>query len=255
MKEIISKYGTFIIAVIALIQPWIAYLWKIFFRQAKIEIFPTGPIEVGFSQFGPTIGLQGTLSCLNRDIFVSSIALKVIREKDNSTHNFEWGAFRSQKLTHKGEEAEIELPYGFMLTTSQPKRYNIVFFDNDVRYQMQDELQKVQVKWQDFSKDTLLTCPETLPKKYYDEFSKTEAHVEAFSAISRLCYWEEGSYLLILKIFTSNPSRVFKRKWRFRLKKEEVENIRLNTVKILGDICIIASYGLYNFAYPKYEEF
>lgn len=56
------------------------------------------------------------MRCLNQDIFVSSIALKVIRERDNSTHNFEWGAFRSQKLTHKGEEAEIELPYGLRLS-------------------------------------------------------------------------------------------------------------------------------------------
>ena len=55
MKEIISKYGTFITAVIALIQPWIIYLWKKFFRRSKIEIFPTGLIEIGFSQFGPTI--------------------------------------------------------------------------------------------------------------------------------------------------------------------------------------------------------
>ena len=68
-------------------------------------------------------------------------------QKDKSTHSFDWGVFRSQKLTHKGEEAEFELPYGFMLSTSQPKRYNIAFFDTMTRNEMQDKIQNLKEEW------------------------------------------------------------------------------------------------------------
>ncbi len=147
MKEFLSEYGTLIIATIALIQPWIIFLYKKFWKKGKIDVFPTGTIEVGYSIFGPTIGLNGTLRCLNQDMFISSINLQIVKQKDNSIHLFDWGVFRTQKLTHKGESAELELPYGFMLNTLSPKRYNIVFFDMQTKNEMYNIIQGIEIEW------------------------------------------------------------------------------------------------------------
>jgi len=255
MKEIVSKFGTLIIAVIALIQPWVRYLWKKFFKKGKIDIFPSGTIEIGYSLFGPTVAINGTLRCLNQDLFISAMSLIIVKQKDNSTHIFEWGVFRSQKLTHKGEEAEFELPYGFMLTTSFPKRYNIVFVDMETRNEMQTMLQRVRTKWVEFiSKEPIPFQDKQVILQKYEEFSKTSIPLEAFSKLDRLCYWEPGYYDLILKTYTSEPNRIFEKRWKFKLLEEEIKAIRLNVVKILQDACIVPSYAQYNFAYAKYEE-
>ena len=124
--------------------------------------------------------------------FVSSISLEIVKQKDKSTHSFDWGVFRSQKLTHKGEEAEFELPYGFMLSTSQPKRYNIAFFDTMTRNEMQDKIQNLKEEWikllikeiqeKGIQDETIIS------KKYYDEFSQAPIHVENYTNLYHLCY-------------------------------------------------------------------
>lgn len=58
-----------IVAILALIQPWIFSLWNRR-KVGKLNIYPTGGIELGFSEFGPTLALQGTLACEIKDIFV-----------------------------------------------------------------------------------------------------------------------------------------------------------------------------------------
>lgn len=129
MIKFITKYFAQIIAIIALAQPWLIAIWRKVFRKGKIDIFPSGHLEVGYSQYGPTLGLNSTLRCMNQNLFVSSITIELVKQKDHSKHLFEWGLFRVLKLTHKGEEAEAELPYGFALASNQPKRYNILFID------------------------------------------------------------------------------------------------------------------------------
>jgi hypothetical protein len=95
IKEFFSQHFTSVVALIALIQPWAVYLWKKFIRKEEINLYPTGSIEVGYSSFGPTIGLNGTFRCLNQDVFVNSISVEIIKQKDKSTHSFDWGVFRS----------------------------------------------------------------------------------------------------------------------------------------------------------------
>jgi len=77
VKELLSKYGTLIVAIIALIQPWVVYLWKKFVRKGEIKLYPTGSIEVGYSSYGPTIGLHGTFRCLNQDGSLAQLVLKL----------------------------------------------------------------------------------------------------------------------------------------------------------------------------------
>ena len=74
-----------VIATIALIQPWIYLLWKWLFRKPVLQIYPSGTVEVGFSEFGPTIGMYGTLRSEHGDIFVKRMRLRVknVRTKED----------------------------------------------------------------------------------------------------------------------------------------------------------------------------
>lgn len=254
MKDIIFKVGTLVIALIALIQPWFIALYKRIFGKGKINIYESGNIEIGYSVWGPTIGINGTLRCVNRDIFVYSMNLEIVKNKDKSKHQFEWGLFRSQKLTLKGEEGEFELPYGFMLITTQPKRYNISFIDTKTREEMNTSMIKLTSEWNTLLSKSIPLGQELRTQKYSNEFSKLSAHTEAFSKIDRLCYWEPSEYDITLKVMTSKPDQTFEKKWKFNLNEEQVKLLRLNVIKILADCCSIPLYPLSTFAYSKYES-
>lgn len=59
---------------------------------------PTASIEVGFSNFGPTISLVGTIRAQYHDVFVDRMSVRVIRLRDQAQHVFGWRAFRSNSI-------------------------------------------------------------------------------------------------------------------------------------------------------------
>lgn len=262
MVEFLKAWGTLIVAVLALIQPWVVGVWKRFFRQGTIDIHETGTVEGGYGSFGPTIGLYGTLGAIYRDQFVRSMDLIVTKQKDSSTHSFERGVFRTQKLTLGGtQEESFELPSCFLLTTTQPHRYNIQFFDVATQAEIARHVVKVIRGWAevgaklDPSADPaqVQTAVQQALANLHAEFSRSEVYVSAYSAIDRLCYWEAGRYSLEMRVNTARPDRTFQRRWFFELSESEVHSIRLNTVKLLQDLCGRV-YGQYNFAYAKYHR-
>jgi hypothetical protein len=123
-----------IVAWAALLLPGLRALWRRFVKPGTVEIYNTGTLEVGYSNFGATIGLHGTLRARDRDLFVRSAHLDLIRERDQAHRRLEWGVFRSSRvnLAHP-EQMVVELAAGFMLLTSQPFRYNVQFHDMDLR--------------------------------------------------------------------------------------------------------------------------
>lgn len=92
-----------------------------------------------------------------------------------------------------------------------------------------------------------------ISEKYNNEFTNKKIHIETFTKLDRLCYWDGGEYLFNLKVHTSKPYKIFEQSWKFTLTEKEVNRISLNVIKILSDTCSVASIYQYNFAYPKYE--
>ena len=94
MGEFFGSFGALILAFLALVQFWVKILWEKYFRKDKIDYYETGTIVIGYSPSGPTIGLNGTLRALNKDVFIRAIDLLVIRETDRAQHVFKWIAFQ-----------------------------------------------------------------------------------------------------------------------------------------------------------------
>ncbi len=262
----LKTYGTFIVAFLALIQPWIIALYKRFFRQGEIDIYETGSIEIGYSTFGPTIGINGTLRCHHNDLFVQDIKLELVKQKNSSRHIFDWGVFRNQKLTMSGDQNEFEIPYGFMLSTSSPRRFNIQFHDIQVKSEMQTVINKVNEEWVKGIIDIIYQGdPQLLPEAgglssypsaiigFYEQFKKKDTHVQAYTDLDRMCYWEEGKYSLIMTVQTAKPNKQFIKKWDFNLSEQDKESVRLNSVNMLQEVLLPKLPVQYYFAFPKYE--
>jgi hypothetical protein len=268
MIEFLKTWGALIIAAIALAQPWILGLYRNVFRKGKVELHPTGHIEVGSSTWGYTVGLFGSIHALNRDVVVKDMWLKITRLKDKAQHILPWGVFRSPKLPLTANpDPTVQLCSSFVIPVNSPYHFNILFWDRGLQAETRPISSKLREAWTKY----LSAKGETLPREnegdinefkakqervritLYDDFSRTPDHVEAYGALQDLFYWNPGKYILELNISTARPDKSFKYTWMFDLSEQNSKDLRVNNISILQEICNVPAFQ-YNFAYLDYQE-
>lgn len=259
LKQFLITWGSLIVAVAALFQPWVIAFWKKYVRRGKVEIYETGLIELGYSTLGPTVGLLGTLRAVDRDLFIRGIKLKVVRQKDSSVHLFDWLFFRPQSL---GTNESAELAYSFLLLTQQPFRYSIQFRDTGVFEDLKPALDELRDtwfrRWQQAGPTASMNAMELSSdpdpeEEVFSEFSKDPVSLSTYSILQRRNFWEAGKYDLEMTVTASNPDRSFSRRWFFKLDDGEAERLRLNAIPIIRNTCGLQKVGHYNFSLQKYE--
>lgn len=241
------------IAIVALVQPWLYWLYKKYGKGGHLDVHRTGQLEVGFSYFGPTLGLQGTLRAVDRDFFVSRMLLVLVRDADNARHEFEWGAFRPPQLLLGEPKDPVETPAGFMLQPLAPRRYNILFIDTQTRSSVLQLAERLSRGWAE-SVHTAAVPHDSIRQHYEQVFSRQPLHIDTFSALERLIYWEPGSYTVRLTIQCTRPNRTFTDVFKFSLTPEDVASLRLNKLTVLAAAVDQVPTGWrWNFASPRYE--
>jgi hypothetical protein len=254
IAKFFNDYGnalTAFAAWIALFQPLCIYLGNRFFKSGHIDIYETSTIEIGYSSYGPTIGLGGTMKVSHRDVFIPRIRLTLVKEKDHSQHGFEWCLFRSLKMTvGKGQEIALELPYSFMVMQSQPHRYNILFYDQARQEEIRPALTSVMEAWNRHRLDPSHITD--VPKTAYASFNSTTPHVTAVTILDRLFYWEPGTYRLCM-IVETEKGKSFMKHWLFMLSAEDEKNLRCNSAVLVQEVCEQENIKC-NFAYPRYQD-
>lgn len=259
-QTFIEKFGVLIIVVIALLQPWGIAIWKKYFKLGKIEFFKTRKLEIGFSNFASTIGINGTLRGINKDLYISKIHLNLTKKKDSSKHTFDWSIFRDTKLKLSGnKDMEVELPYGIMLSTNSPQRINIQFHDLIQQETINVPYEEMRNHWNKYLDERFPIQERTNSQKdtlkifaIYQEFQKTKEQTEAYTRIYRELFWEESDYELEMIIETSNPVKKFTNKFEFHLTDAECENLRLNVISLIDYGCNQFRYD-WNFVYTNYK--
>ncbi len=264
MPAFMKIYGALILATISLLQPWIMALWKKLFRKGKLHIHETGTIEVSYGPVGPVLNLYGTMRAIHKSVFVKSMDLLVIREKDKSQHEFKWLAFRSP-LSDLSSQQHIspEIPYSFMVSPSSPHRYNIVFADIDLYNEIKPQFNMYITEWykavERLKKKLPFAEQANLPPdviKEIDEFRKSKIQIDTYALLERKCFWEPGDYSLNLFVRTSKPDQTFTKVYRFSLGEEDFDNLKLNVITILEEP--ISSFFKrknypYYYVYTKYK--
>lgn len=256
---------TVIIAIFASVQPWIVWLWKRFFRNPTIEIYPSGNLEIGYSDWGPTLGINGTLRAEHGDMFVKSIRIRIKRVSTNEEHWFEWVAFRSPVIIFNPKEAPpMEMPSSFIVSQLQAHRYNIVFFDSIIQGEIRPLLEKLNQRVFSVNNIAMLSSSSRMAlgwqdiyKQCHDEYSQTKEFTEAYDRLKRSCYWQAGRYELELHIDSNKKNSQLVKRLAFQLRDEDVEKLCLNGIVMTENpFRIMAGEQIwnYNFAYPVFEQ-
>ncbi len=253
LEPFLKGWGSLIIATVALLLPGAIALWKKFFRPGSVDVYESGPIDVSYGPWGPCLGLRGTLRAVHRDQFIRNIQLTVVKEKDNSTHVLDWLLFRAEKITGLGtEDISAEIATGFMLLTTQPHRYSILFTDTATQNELKPHVEGLQAAWADYEREPATVAALLAKKDIYSPFIQSGGiHTETWAILERRMYWEPGRYSLEMRVQTTRPERTFTRKWRFQITQEEFERLRLNALVLCHVAC--GQTSNYYFTHAQYQ--
>lgn len=271
--NIFSDYIVPGLAGIAVIQPWLIFLHNKVIRKPKLDIIPTGYIEIGYSNLGPTIALIGTIVSKTKDIFINEIIVELIRKEDNLTHNFRWLYFHSPDYNLiDPRSASVRIPHSFQLQKDTPHNFSISFQDETTHLKMYNEVMNISKKWDDMVKnkeidenllnklkEAALKNPLQLPPSdlwvLIKPLNETIEHTEAYRKITELNYWKNGKYEITMNMILSGTKKIIQWNTSFNLSEEDEEKLRLNTVNITTNP-IFSSIGfkpfLYTFRNQKY---
>ena len=84
-----------IIALIALIQPWVIKLWKTLFKRVKIAFIPSGKIKLFYNRSGAYVRVDGVIEAKNQSTIIRDISAKVIRLSDKAELKMDWSSFNT----------------------------------------------------------------------------------------------------------------------------------------------------------------
>jgi hypothetical protein len=255
-----------VVAILALVQPWLKAGWDKFFRQAKITMYQSGFVETGFSLFGPTVALSGVLRAQHRDIFVREMRVEVTRIRDNATRKLEWLFFRP--LAGPARADNMEPCAAFLLGTSSPKRYTIVFYDTETTDFIRKGYDALRQQWNsvltasghyealrqpDLTNDGRLALQATRAS-LFREFVKREEAFRLHEQVRQRCYWEAGSFRLKLIVEATDPSRRTEKEWTISLTASAVDSLIRNSFDIASVGLGESEEGAWSFSYIPYEE-
>lgn len=229
-----------VIAILALLQPWIIKLWDHFFRKIRLIFIPSAKIKLYYNRSGAYIYLGGVIESQNKAAVVKDIAVKIIRKKDKAELALDWSSFMIPVFQSIGGNAvsssEIARPFkveagGLCPVFIEFGSTNIQEIDrlSEIYSTMAAESQQIlqQGIMPDQAKKTLSESANY--KKFKDEL------LENF-------YWKTGDYEIVLSIIF-NDKRTEQYKFKFNIDKEETENFKQNIEKSLlspiDEICRI----------------
>jgi len=260
-----SDWLTAIVALIALVQPWILFVWRKYLNIGRIKFYPNDRIEIGFGPYGPSIGLNGTLRVWNRDLFLNSITLIITRQKDKLQHSLDWGFFRDQKIVSSPasgtrDEMTAVLAGGFLISPSQPIRLNTFFHDKDTLSEINMCLASLRDPWYQFSQREGVLNPwdpdwRVRSAHLYSDFENSSIHLAAYTELDQKFYWQPGLYTIEFEMGLSSPDSTVKQKWYFEITEADSKRLRLNIIGLLNATCGQLPAGMmemgYHFGYSQ----
>jgi hypothetical protein len=249
----LREQGPWILSVLAVAQFWIWFLLRRYGGRKQLELYESGSIEVGFDANGPLIALAGVLRPLEKEVFVQSVEVTLVSDKDKARREFRWIAFKPNFLLPLAGAKAWEMPHPFLVAPGDTRKYNVVFHDVEGFQQVKGILQSYYHHWRETERRILEwrqrrggTSPAVgagfpPPEGKADhedligEFKKLDACVTAYTELNQKCYWEQGSYGVTVKVVTEGGTSDYSKSFRFTLGKLDAKLLKGNCVTMLDE--------------------
>ena len=214
-----------ILAVIALIQPWIITAWKKFFKPLKVTFIPSSKIKLYYNRSGAYIYLGGVIEAKNRSAVIKNISAKVIRQSDKAELAMDWFSFMVPVFQSVGGNSVTtsEIARPFLIGANGLNPIFVEFANSDT--QMVDRLSKIYEK---------LTLESKRITNINTPFEQAKVQLQAIPEYQTFrdellenFYWKVSDYQAELSISHSdNKIEIYR--YRFSLNQDEINEFRKN---------------------------
>ena len=214
-----------ILAVIALVQPWVIAAWKKFFKPLKVTFIPTAKIKLFYNRSGAYIYLGGVIEAKNRPAVIKNISVKVIRQSDKAELAMEWSSFEVPVFQSVGGNSVTasEIARPFMIGANGLNPIFVEFANSDT--QVADRLGKIYEKLIFESKSISNTnTPFEQAKAQLQGIPEYQTFREE---LLENFYWRVSDYQVELAISHSDNKVETYRYW-FSLNQNEIDEFRKN---------------------------
>lgn len=235
------------VAVLALFRPELTRLIRRWTN--RIDFFPAARIEIGFSEYGPTVGLHGTLTALGDDQLITSMSVRIIRTADEGTHEFLWGAFRSSNLSQPA--SQLEIPSAFTVRPSIEKKINIQFHDTKTRDLISGKVLNLRKIYEEYLEKNRIDIERAGDSAYHSFVSKNATMIsDTANEILNFFYWNEGVFILELRVFSNSLKNPNIFKYTFSLSKNNYRDLATNITILVKQACFVKDVNL-SFSTPE----
>jgi len=219
--------------------------WKEFLPKPKLKHYVSSVIEVGFTQYGPTLVISGTLTTTSKVMFIQEISVILERKRDGSRHLLNWFAFLPHSYNFQGLKGiDLKMAAKFMVTP-EPYKYHIVFSDQDRYAYIKPVLTTIKEEWGKILQDH----PHQNQEELFAAFLQEPVAITSLKELQKMSYWETGEYDVIINVATVKPKQDFQVKKSFRMTEDDIRGLKHNPVIIAADLCK-QPLANYSFASP-----
>lgn len=214
-----------ILAVIALIQPWIIAAWKRFFKPLKVTFIPSAKIKLYYNRSGAYIYLGGVIEAKNRPAVIKNILVKAIRQSDKAELTMDWSSFMVPMFQSVGGNSitTSEIARPFMIGANGLNPVFVEFANSDT--QMVERLSKIYEKLiLESRRISNMATPFEEAKKQLQEMPEYQTFREE---LLENFYWKVSDYQIELSISHSD-NKIETYRYRFSLDQDEISEFRKN---------------------------
>jgi len=212
--------------------------WPKFSPQVSLKTYLSDRIEVGYTQFGPILGIAGTMTTQNKIVFVYHIKIDIEHLGDETHHPFDWFSFRPHEF-RVGSFTGIgsKMASKFMVAPDRPFQYNIVFSDQRRYAEIKNNLKTIKMEWDYVLADAAKSSKETTYQELFQRFLQMPDIVEATAFLREMSYWREGNYSAKILITTQENKPPMEIDKSFALTNQDAQSLEENALPIIADLC------------------
>lgn len=238
---------TAIVAVIALIQPWVIKLWNLMFKKATITFIPSGKMKLFYNRSGAYVQIGGVIEARNQDIIIKNISAKITRLCDNAELKMDWNSF---------DVPVYQSVAGNLVTTTEIAR-PIKIKSNDlspvfVEFRNVDDLflDQLAEKYNALTAQARTIAKTTISlEDAREKFKSTSEYQNIKEDLLESFYWKVSQYVIEISVYYGNNAiKCFS--YKFSLDQTEITEFKKDIEKAM-DTAIDNLYGqVPHFYYP-----
>lgn len=247
---------TAIVAVVALIQPWVIKLWNMIFKKIKITFIPSGKMKLFYNCSGAYVQIGGVVEAKNQDAVIKDISAKIIRLCDNAELKMDWSSFNAPVYQNVAGNivTTTETAHPFKVKANDLSPVFVELCNIDVPFT--DHLTEIHNSL--VAQARTIANPTISLEDARQKFKSTPKYQNVKEELLESFYWKVSQYVLRISVhYGSNAIKDFS--YKFSLDQTEIMEFKKDIEKAM-DCAIDSLYGQTpHFYYPckdytRYEQ-